>query len=161
MDHYNYATIVKKNLRDDEKMVNVGIKKNLDTKTLDRLEIQDTDGMFFKGCSDDFSPLIPFFHLYQDTEKSREKGAKIYLDNVKLIYFMRSTEDDSFEKSEKRIPPPGPTIEVTCKDGEVLQGIMIDSRPNGFGFFLLTNQNNITKRVFVVDTAIKKIRGLK
>ena len=145
----------------DEKLIELGIRENIANKEIDIITIQYTDGRFSEGYTDDFSPTIPFFHLSQIADKSQAEDSKIYFDNIKLIYFIQSTEDNAVDNNDKCIPPFGPEIEVTFKDGEVLQGIMIESRPNGFGFFLLTDQNNIMRKVFVLDTAIKKIRDLK
>jgi hypothetical protein len=161
MDNYNRAVIAGKNSTNDKKKVNLRGEGKLVHSELDMIAIQDADGRFFEGYTDDFSPTIPFFHLFQTAEKFNNERQKIYFDNIKLIYFIRSVVDNSFHNGDTCIPPSGPTTEVTFKDGEVLQGIKIDSRPNGFGFFILTNQNNITRKVFMVDTAIQKIRDLQ
>ena len=142
-------------------MATSGIKENIVQKELDIITIQHVDGRFSEGYTNDFSPTIPFFHLSQLAEKYQDEGKKIYFDTIKLIDFIQSVEDNSFEKCDTCTPPSGPTIEVTFKDGQVLQGMMIDSRPNGFGFFLFVNQNNRKRKVFLVDTAIQRIRDVK
>lgn len=161
MDNDNRAVIAGNISTNDKKKVNLRGEGKFVHRELDMITIQDADGRFFEGYTDDFSPTIPFFHLFQTAEKTNNESQKIYFDNIKLIYFIRSIVNNSFNNSDTCIPTSGPTTEVTFKDGEVLKGIMIDSRPNGFGFFLSTEQNNIPVKVFAVDTAIKKIQDFK
>ena len=142
-------------------MATSGIKEDIVQKELNLIAIQHVDGRFSKGYTNDFSPTIPFFHLAQIAEKSTDEGKKIYFDTIKLIDFSQSVEDNYFEKSDPCSPTSCPAIEVTFKDGEVLQGMMIDSRPNGFGFFLSVNQDNRKRKVFLVDSAIQRIRDVK
>jgi len=161
MDTNNDSLIAEKNLTNYEKKVNLLLEGKIVDRDLDMIAIQFSDGSFCEGYTDDFSPTIPFFHLFQFSEKYQDKGLKIYFDNVKLIYFPGSNKDDFDNNSDKCLSPSRHEIEVTFKDGHVLRGIMIKSRPNSCGFSLLTGQNNSATRVFVVDAAIKKIRDLK
>ena len=130
----------------------LGSRENNANDVMDTLIIRYKNGSFLEGYANDFTSAVPFFRLYGKDDKTKNEATKIYFDDIQLILFTRSIGQEPARK---------PKLEITFKDGEVLRGTITKSRPNGLGFFLSTEQNNIPVRVFVVDSAIKKIQYLQ
>ena len=122
------------------------------------------DGKTIKGLSQDFFPNKDRFHVYP-ADKPSGGTVEILLKELKAVFFVRDFVGN-FEYNERKEyvegdKPSGRKIEVTFKDGEVLVGTTLGYDPSRPGFFLFPadpKSNNV--RVFVVTTAVKKVRYL-
>jgi len=122
------------------------------------------DGRVIKGLSQDFFPNKDHFHVYSADKPSGET-VEVWIKELKAVFFVRDfvgnpqyNERKEYIQGEK---PSGRKIEVTFRDGEVLVGATLGYDPNRPGFFLFPadpKSNNV--RVFVVTTAVKKVRYL-
>jgi hypothetical protein len=145
----------------DDAMIKIRTKEYINDIELEKVIIQDKGGRIFEGYTDNFSPSIPCFHIFQRSDESTYTHTKVYFDGLKLIFFEHDHEDIPFDNDDEHLPinqiSSGRKLEITFHDGEVIIGTWIDCSPNNHGFFLLTDGNNITKRVFVCNASIRKI----
>jgi len=131
-----------------------------------RLVIHYTGGTVLKGHSEDFSPNKPHFDLFQAAAaETTGKASRILVQELKGVFFVRDfvgnsqyNERKAFSDKER---PAGRKVEVTFKDGEVLVGSTMgyDPQRQGFFFFPVDPQSN-NLRVFVVNSAVSKVRFL-
>ena len=122
------------------------------------------NGRVIKGLTQDFFPNKDRFHLHTADKPSGE-AMEVLVNELKAVFFVRDFAGDyqyderkSYMEGEK---PSGRKIEVTFKDDEVMVGSTLGYDPKRPGFFLFPADpkcNNI--RVFVVSTAVKKVRYL-
>jgi hypothetical protein len=122
------------------------------------------NGRVIKGLTQDFFPNKDRLHLHTADKPSGE-AVEVLVNELKAVFFVRDFAGDyqyderkSYMEGEK---PSGRKIEVTFKDDEVMVGSTLGYDPKRPGFFLFPADpkcNNI--RVFVVSTAVKKIRYL-
>ena len=120
------------------------------------------NGRVIKGLTQDFFPNKDRFHLHP-ADKPSVEAVEVLVNELKAVFFVRDFAGDyqyderkNYMEGEK---PSGRKIEVTFKDDEVMVGSTLGYDPNRPGFFLFPADpkcNNI--RVFVVSTAVKKIR---
>ena len=122
------------------------------------------DGRVIKGLSQDFFPNKDRFHVYSADKPSGET-VEVRIKELKAVFYVRDFVGDSQYNERKEYiqgeKPPGRKIEVTFRDGEVLVGATLAYDPNRPGFFIFPadpKSNNV--RVFVVTTAVKKVRYL-
>jgi len=130
-----------------------------------RLVIHYAGGTVLKGHSEDFSPNKPHFDLFQAAVETTGKASRILVNELKGVFFVRDfvgnsqyNERKAFSDKER---PAGRKVEVTFKDGEVLVGSTMgyDPQRQGFFFFPVDPQSN-NLRVFVVNSAVSKVRFL-
>jgi hypothetical protein len=84
---------------------------------------------------------------------------------LKAVFFVRDFAGNPMHEERKEYKegekPQGRKVEVMFKDGEVLVGTTLGYDPSRPGFFIFPadpKSNNV--RVFVVSTAVKKVRFL-
>ncbi len=122
------------------------------------------DGSLLKGYVQDFNPLTPIFHLLKDTAPGT-KPILVKTVDLKALFFVKTLAGNR-EYNERKLfneddHPQGRRIEITFKDGEVLQGSALGYDPQRPGFFLLPvdpYSNNI--RIYVVINNVEKLRFL-
>ena len=124
-----------------------------------------SDGRLVKGCSQDFKPNSPAFHLFEDGGNPSNEAHEIRISDLKAVFFVKTLEGDPNYRERKEFTEgdrcTGRKVEVTFKDGEVLQGSTLGYNPNLPGFFLFPpdpSSNNI--RVFVVSATLENFRYL-
>ena len=122
------------------------------------------DGKRVKGFSQDFFPNKDRFHIYSAVKPSSE-AVEVLIKDLKAVFFVRDFAGNPIHEERKEYKegekPSGRKIEVTFRDGEVLIGTTLGYDPSRPGFFLFPadpKSNNV--RVFVVSTAVKKVRYL-
>jgi hypothetical protein len=123
--------------------------------------LEYTDGRSVTGYTNDFYPNISFFHLLKLSDGSIDKEMMIYLDELKRIFFEDNIKEDTSPYNQhlsENKGTPHDKLEIVFKDGEILTGTITYYRPNSFGFFVLTDQNNEPMRVFATSSAIREIR---
>ena len=121
------------------------------------------DGSLLKGYVQDFNPSSTYFHLLDDIT-SGTIPTLINTSELKALFFVKTFEGNR-EYSERKLfnegDQQGRRVEVTFKDGEVLQGSALGYDPNLLGFFLLPvdhYSNNI--RIYVVISNVENLRFL-
>ena len=122
------------------------------------------DGSLLKGYVQDFNPSSPYFQLLDDITQGTIPTL-INTAELKALFFVKTFEGNkgyserkSFNKGDH---PQSRKVEITFKDGEVLQGSVLGYDPNRPGFFLIPvdpYSNNI--QVYVVMSTVKNIHFL-
>jgi Family of unknown function (DUF6982) len=122
------------------------------------------DGRRVKGFSQDFFPNKDRFHIYS-ADKPPGEATEVLVKELKAVFFVKDftgnpiyDERKEYKEGEKS---QGRKMEVIFRDGEVLVGTTLGYDPSRPGFFIFPadpKSNNI--RVFVVSTAVKKVRFL-
>ena len=122
------------------------------------------DGKRVKGFSQDFFPHKDRFHIYQAAKPSGE-ATEVMVKELKAVFFVKDFAGNPMHEERKEYKegekPQGRKVEVTFKDNEVLVGTTLGYDPSRPGFFIFPadpKSNNV--RVFVVSTAVKKVRYL-
>jgi hypothetical protein len=131
-----------------------------------KMVVRFADGKMKKGYSQDFFANKPVFHLIKNITGDSGEPEEIRLADLKAVFFVKTFDGDPDYKERKDFTetdsPQGRKVEVAFTDGEVLQGSVLGYNPKEIGFFLFPvdpRSNNL--RVFVVNTAVKKIRFLE
>ncbi|HKY33471.1 MAG TPA: hypothetical protein VJV23_13135 [Candidatus Polarisedimenticolia bacterium] len=130
-----------------------------DTLPVLRVVARFQDGRLLKGTTRDFSHNKAEFHILADGDL-RAHPVKVRLVDLKAVFFVKSLEGD---KNHNEAPLPdargqGRRIQVTFKDGEVLDGFTIGYQAGRPGFFLVPADpqgNNL--RVYVVSTSVARV----
>jgi hypothetical protein len=124
------------------------------------------DGRIKKGYTRDFSPDKPVLHIIRDHAKESTDPEELNLADLKAVFFVKNFAGNPNYAERKHFAegdnPEGEKVEVTFTDGEILQGSVLryNARESGFFFFPADPQsNNLT--LFVVNTAVKKLRYLR
>ena len=121
------------------------------------------DGSLLKGYVQDFNPSSPYFHLLDDITPGTIPTL-INTADLKALFFVKTFEGNreySERKSFNEGDQQGSRMEVTFKDGEVLQGSALAHDPHCPGFFLIPvdpYSNNI--RIYVVISTVKNLHFL-
>lgn len=129
-----------------------------------KMVVRFADGRIKKGCSQDFSPNKPLFHLGKDPTGAGE-AEEINLNNLKAVFFVHTFAGNPDYKERKDFcegdSPEGRKVEVTFADDEVLQGSVLGYSPKEMGFFLFpADPKSNNERVFVVNASVKEFRFL-
>ncbi len=121
------------------------------------------DGKIQKGFCKDFAPNKPEFHLLGIESGPGEQGEKVFLQDLKALFFVKDFEGIPARQDDKDFsgapPLSGRKVEVMFTDGEKLVGTTTGYDPQRPGFFLFPadpQSNNI--RIFVVTSAVKNVQ---
>ena len=123
-----------------------------------------SNGKIIKGYTLDFFPNKDRFHVTL-VDKPSDKPIEVMVDQLKAVFVVRDlkgnpqyVERKSYMEEET---PYGTPLEITFEDGEVMVGSSMgfDLRRQGF-FITPADPNNNNLRVFVVCSAVKRIRQL-
>jgi hypothetical protein len=130
-----------------------------------KIVVRYANGKTFKGYSQDFSPLAPYFHVRKDGIAGPEGGQQVCIRDLKAVFFVRHFGgDNSYEERKTFVAGKalsGRKIEVIFKDGEVLVGTTTGYDANRPGFFLFpADDKSNNERIFVVTAAVKTVRFL-
>src|SRR4030042_3520463 len=130
-----------------------------------KIIVRFSDGKIVKGWSPDFFPKKPFFHVYKTFSASANEGVKVFLKDLKAVFFVKDYEGNSSYDERKEFLKEqnlhGRKIEVSFKDGEILVGTTTGYDPMREGFFLFPvdpESNNL--RIYVIAAAVTKVRHL-
>ncbi len=129
-----------------------------------KVVVRYSDGRVIKGSAQDFFPNRDRFHLFP-VDKSSGEAIEVYMKGLKAIFVVRDFSGEPLYDERKRYiggeKPSGQKVEVTFIDGEVLVGSTLgyDMRWQGFFVFPADPQSN-NIRVFVVSSAVKKVRNI-
>ena len=121
------------------------------------------DGSLLKGYVQDFNPYSPYFNLLDDITPGTIPTL-INTAEIKALFFVKTFEGNmeySERKSFNEGDQQGSRVEVTFKDGEVLQGSALGHAPHCPGFFLIPvdpYSNNI--RIYVAISNVGNLRFL-
>ncbi len=129
-----------------------------------KVVVRYSDGRVMKGSAQDFFPNRDRFHLFP-VDKSSGEAIEVFMKGLKAIFVVRDFIGEPLYDERKRYiggeKPSGQKVEVTFIDGEVLVGSTLgyDMRWQGFFVFPADPQSN-NIRVFVVSSAVKKVRNI-
>lgn len=130
-----------------------------------KVVVRFLDGRVVKGFTQNFFPNKPTFHIRPIDAKGPTDTVEIALDDLKAVFFVRDFSGNSQYKEIKKITPENKpqarTLEVTCKDGEIILGSTTGYDPKRPGFFLFpidTNWNNL--KAYITSKAVKSVRFL-
>ena len=122
------------------------------------------NGKVVKGFTQDFYPNKDRFFFFPADDLSGE-AIEVLLKELKAIFMVRDFIGNPQYGERKKYTdgenPSGRIVEVTFEDNEVLIGSTLGYDLNRPGFFFFPadpKSNNI--RVFVISSAVKKIRYL-
>ena len=122
------------------------------------------DGSLLKGYVQDFNPSGPYFQLLDDLTPGTIPTL-INTAELKALFFVKTFEGNNGYRERKSFNkgdhPQSRRVEITFKDGEMLQGSVLGYDPNRPGFFLIPvdpGSNNI--QVYVVISTVKNIHFL-
>lgn len=128
-----------------------------------RVVVRYVDGQILRGYSNDFNPGRE--HLQVGSTVNAPAGDRLLvpLSRLKAVFFVKSLEgnpervdDQTFEVS-----PGARRVEITFRDGEVIQGSTMSYKAEGQGFLLLpANSRGNNLRIFVVTGAVRHMRFL-
>ena len=123
-----------------------------------------SNGKITKGYTINFFPNKDRFHVTL-VDKPSDRPTEVVVNQLKAVFVVRDlrgnpqyVERKSYMEGET---PYGTSMELTFEDGEVMVGSSMSFDLRRQGFFITPadpNSNNI--RVFVVCSAVKKIRQL-
>ncbi|OGP89986.1 MAG: hypothetical protein A2157_10870 [Deltaproteobacteria bacterium RBG_16_47_11] len=129
-----------------------------------KIVVRYADGKVMKGFTQDFFPNKDRFHLIP-ADKPLGRTIEVTVKQLKAVFVVRDffgnpnyIERKRYIEGEK---PFGVKVEVMFADGEVMVGSTLSYNLKHQGFFLSPadpKSNNI--RVFVVSSAVKKVRQL-
>lgn len=129
-----------------------------------KVVIRYSNGDVVKGSTQNFFPNKDCFHLFP-SDRPYGEVIEVVLKELKAVFLVRDFIGNSQYIERKRYiegeKPTGKKVEVTFGDGEVLVGSTLGYDLNRKGFFIFPvdpNSNNI--RVFVISSAVKKVRQL-
>ncbi|MGO9147193.1 MAG: DUF6982 domain-containing protein, partial [Desulfomonilia bacterium] len=112
----------------------------------------------------DFNPSSPYFHLLDDITPGTIPTL-INKSELKALFFVKTFEGNREYRERKSFnegDQQGQRVEVTFKDGEVLQGSALNYDPQLPGFFLMPvdrYSNNI--RIYVVISNVENLHFLE
>ena len=126
--------------------------------------IHYSDGRLVKGLTDDFQPERDRFHLAPPEAVFGAPPREVRLADAKAVYFVKSLSGNARRRKLNDPParrPPGRTVRVVFRDGEVMVGTtpgLLSDRP---GFFLTpVDPGSNNERCFVLVAAVKELETL-
>jgi hypothetical protein len=123
------------------------------------------DGRTVKGHTNDFEPSRQQFHIVPATTEPAEP-IEVGTKQLKAVFFVRSLKGEAQYRERRDFRPedsiPGPRVEVTFSDGEILVGhTLVRDVWERTGFFVTpVDPRSNNRRVFVITSAITSIRFL-
>ena len=133
-----------------------------------KVVVKYKDGNIIKGWVDEFKPKKESFILYPLVEYSNEDRLIIEFELLKAIFFVKSfTGDKNYKKIRTfnvdfNITPTQRKLIVNFTDGEHLYGTCLTYGRFEKGFFVFPiDPKDNSERIFVVHSAIKKVRIMK
>ena len=117
------------------------------------------DGRLAKGSTSDFNPAKDHFHV---TAGGTEKPTRVYLRELKALFFVRDLVGNSRHQERKEFDPKKPAIgrriKVEFRDGEVLIGTTQAYEPTRPGFFLIpADATSNNQRCYVPNSAVRRV----
>lgn len=128
---------------------------------LNKTVVAFLDGRRQRGYTYDFSPMRDSFNLLPADNPLQGHGEKLFLRDLKAIFFVRDFvgNKDAQDTPDLDLPGHGRKIEVHFQDGETLLAKTEGYNPQKIGFFVFPldpKSNNL--RIFVI---IKNARQIK
>jgi hypothetical protein len=121
------------------------------------------DGSLLKGYVQDFNQYSSYFHLLDDTTPDTIPTL-INTAELKALFFVKTFEGNREYRERKSFnegDQQGNRVEVTFKDGEVLQGSALGYDPQCTGFFLIpADPHSNSIRIYVVISAVTNLHFL-
>jgi hypothetical protein len=123
------------------------------------------DGRLLKGCTHDFFPGRPSFHLTSEQETDKGEVYEVRIADLKAVFFVKTLQGDRIYHEKKRFKEvdtshlKGLRVQLHFKDGEVIRGTTRDYSEGKQGFFMTPvdpRSNNVL--VYVVTDALEDIR---
>jgi hypothetical protein len=118
------------------------------------------DGSMLKGMTCDFFPKKDRFHVVDNVSKETKE---VRMSELKAVFFVKTYEGNQHHHDRRDVEQQGlgRRIMVTFKDGEIILGYATSYSKADPGFFVFpTDPENNNDRIFVVNTATKKVRFL-
>ena len=130
-----------------------------------KVVVKYANGKVIKGFIQNFSPNKHWFHLIP-TDNPSGGTIEVFVKHLKAVFVVRDFQGNpKFEERNSYMEgenPSGLKLEVTFADGEVMVGsTLLNYNPKRQGNFIIPadpNSNNV--RVFVVSSAVKRVRQL-
>ena len=118
------------------------------------------DGRRLKGYVYNFSPTRDSFHLLPQENPSQAQGEKVWLKDLKAVFFVKDFAGDPTAKAPPtpESSPPGRRIEVQCVDGEIIRGTTQAYTSEKLGFFMFPAAPGNDLRIFVVNRNARQVR---
>ena len=121
------------------------------------------DGTMLKGYARNLHPHRPTFHFQTNAQAS--SSMEFGVDGLKALFLVKSFEGDPDYRERNEFVegdmPCESKVEVTFRDGEIMQGCIVGYHPEQPGFFLRPadpESNNIL--VLARSAAVKGLRRL-
>lgn len=125
-----------------------------------KIVVHDKSGNILKGTTADFLPKKSLFHLAVGGVQS-EEVQKIFMDNLKAIFFVKDFVGDKHYKETKEFSEcltAGKRIRAMFRDGEIVFGYTHALNLNQPGFFLVpTDPQSNNERIFIVFSALSTL----
>ncbi len=129
---------------------------------LNKVVVALLKGPRLKGYVYNFSSLRDSFHLLPPDNPLQQHGTEVEFKDVKAVFFVTD-----FIGNREHKPNPlaeeslkhGRKIEVTCADGEKLDGMTVAYNPQKRGFFMFPSNSECNNlRIFVVNKNARRVR---
>jgi hypothetical protein len=125
-----------------------------------KIVVHEKGGNILKGTTADFLPKKSLFHLNVGGIQG-EEVKKIFMDNLKAIFFVRDFVGDKHYIETKVFSDcftAGKRIRAMFKDGEIVFGYTHALNLNQPGFFLVpTDPQSNNERIFIVFSALSTL----
>jgi hypothetical protein len=125
-----------------------------------KIVVHDKGGNILKGTTADFLPKRSLFHIAVGGIHG-EEVKKIFMDNLKAIFFVKDFIGNSEYKEAKGFsdhPASGKKIRAMFKDGEIVSGHTHVFNLNQPGFFLVpADPTSNNERIFIVFSSLSKL----
>jgi hypothetical protein len=126
-----------------------------------RVVVRYVDGTLLRGYCNDFHPERPHLHLSPEINCASGERLNVPVARLKAVFFVRDLSGDQ-EHVDTNVfdhVPRARKVEVTFRDGEVMQGSTLNYKPQGQGFLLTpANSRGNNLRVYVVMAAMRHMR---
>ena len=127
-----------------------------------KIVVHYQDGRINKGMSSDFSANKDLFHLSPVNALPETKPIKVYINELKAVFFVKTFEGNREYKDKKEFEADetvsGRKIRVFFKDGEVLIGTTHGYQPDRPGFFVhIADPQSNNERCFVISAATQEV----
>lgn len=128
-----------------------------------RVVARFVDGHVLKGTTHDFAPNKTKFHLAPGGDQAA-KPVEVQVDSLKAVFFVKSWDGDPKRVDDNSLEGAngqGRRAVVTFGDGEIIAGFTVGYDKGKPGFFMIpADPRSNNTRVFVVNTAVKKLEWL-